>query len=339
MSNLLHIRFANIMYKGEFYMRKKGLIDIYILEILESHSSIKKKISQDEIIHYLDIDYHLSVTRKTISGYLNELREDGYISGKRGIYKINKFDDHELRLLIDGVLFGQHVPEKNADELIQKLKKISFYSLKNRVKHVCYLQGINHTQNDNLYEIIDLIDEAIEKNRKIEITQCIYDIDGELHDCGTTVVDPYYLVTEKSKYYLICYAGRNNDIENRRVDRISKIKILEDIRIPIEKLEKYSQGFNLANYMKEHIYMFSGNSQAVFIKLKRKKIGDFIDWFGKDYRLVEQEGDFITVRIIVNENAVYYWALQYGEVAEVLKPVELRNRIRDGLMNMVEKYN
>ena len=319
-------------------MRKKGLIDVYILEILERHSSIKRKISQDEIIHYLDEEYRLSVTRKTLSGYLNELREDGYIAGKRGIYKINKFDDHELRLLIDGVLFGQHVPEKNADELIQKLKGVSYESMKNRVKHVCYLQGINHTQNENLYEIIDAIDEAIEKNRKIEITQCSYNVGGELHDWGVTVVDPYYLVTEKSRYYLICYAGRNEDIENRRVDRISSITMLEDVRTPIENLGKYAQGFDLANYMKEHIYMFSGNSKAVHIKLKRRNMGDFIDWFGKDYRVVDQDEDCVTVRISVNENAVYYWALQYGEVAEVLTPEGLRTRIRNGLRNIAEKY-
>lgn len=60
-------------------MREKGLIDIYILEILERHASSKKKLSQEEIIRYLDKEYNVSVTRGTLSGYLRELREEGYI--------------------------------------------------------------------------------------------------------------------------------------------------------------------------------------------------------------------------------------------------------------------
>ena len=103
-------------------MREKGLIDIYILEILERHASSKKKLSQEEIIRYLDKEYNVSVTRGTLSGYLRELREEGYIAGHRGIYKVNLFEDNELRLLIDGVLFGQHIPKMHADKLIEKLR-------------------------------------------------------------------------------------------------------------------------------------------------------------------------------------------------------------------------
>lgn len=319
-------------------MREKGLIDIYILEILERHASSKKKLSQEEIIRYLDKEYNVSVTRGTLSGYLRELREEGYIAGDRGIYKVNLFGDNELRLLIDGVLFGQHIPKMHADKLIEKLKNLAYQGLKNRIKHVCYLESINHTSNNKIYEIIDAIDEAIENNRKIEITSCAYKEDGRLHDRGTKVVDPYYLVTEKNKYYLICYSGRNNDVENRRLDRISKVKILAEPRIPINRLEKYRNGFDLGKYMKEHIYMFSGQSIPVVIKINRERIGDFIDWYGTEFMIESQDEKFVSLRIRVNENAVYYWAIQYGEIAEVVKPATLRKRIYEGLKGMMGKY-
>ena len=67
------------------------------------------------------------------------------------------------------IQFGQHIPQKDAEQLISKLKQFSYKSLSNRVKHVCYLESMNHTQNNHLYKIIDTIDEAIEKKRKIEI--------------------------------------------------------------------------------------------------------------------------------------------------------------------------
>lgn len=319
-------------------MRKKGLIDIYIMEILERYSSSKRRLSQNQIISYLENEYRLSITRKTLSGYLHEMREEGYIEGTRGLYRIGKFTDNELRLLIDGVIFGQHIPQKDAEALIQKLKSMAGSSLKKRIRHICYLEDINHTPNEKLYEIIDTIDEAIEKNRRIELTICSFEADGTLHDKGRKIVDPYYLVTEKNHYYLICYAGRNHDLENRRVDRISHVVILNETRRSITDIDKYAHGFDLASYMREHIYMFSGDSRYVVLRIMKQRIGDFIDWYGMGFSVVEEGENTITVRIYVNENAVYYWALQYGEIAEVLKPENLRERLKTGLEQMLEKY-
>ncbi len=137
------------------------LIDIRILEILRKHSSPEKKLSQKEIIKFLEIEYGIKIARGAVGQYIDELREAGYIVGIRGVYSVNEFSDTELRLLIDGVMFGKHVPAGDARLLINKLKKQSEYTMKNRVKYICYLEGINRTSNEKLYEIIDIIDEAI----------------------------------------------------------------------------------------------------------------------------------------------------------------------------------
>ena len=318
-------------------MRKKGLIDIYILEILKKHSAVNNKLTQKQISYYLDRDYNLEVSRNTLSGYLDELRDDGYIVGQRGVYCVNEFDDHELRLLIDGVLFGKHIPKTAANNLIDKLKKQSAYSMKNRIKHVCYLEGINRTDNEKLYEIIDKVDEAIEHNFKIEITQCFYQADGKLHDGGNVILDPYYLVTEKCRYYLICNMGRN-DLDIRRIDRISQVKILREKRTPIESIPGYSNGFDLAMFLKEHIYMTYGESIHIRIRILKKRIGEFIDWFGTGYNIADDDGEYLTISVKANANAVYYWVLQYGEIAEVVAPKHFRERVRTGLENMLEKY-
>lgn len=319
-------------------MNSKRLISIFILEILDRYSDSKRRLSQKEILSYLDKEYNIIITRKTLSEYINEMRNAGYIKGVRGVYNEKRFSDNELRLLIDGVLFGQHVPEKNANVLINKLKGLSPNGLSNRIKHICYLERINHTVNEKLYDIIDMLDYAIERNKKVELTLCAFDINGNLQNWGTKVVDPYYLVTDKCKYYLICYAGRNGDLENRRLDRISDVKVLDEHRMPIKKLEKYSNGFDLADYMKEHIYMFSGDSKVITVRVRKKNIGDFIDWYGREFRIIQEDEESVTIRLEANENAVFYWALQYGQIAEIIKPIQLRERINDTLNAMLERY-
>lgn len=84
--------------------------------------------------------------------------------------------------------------------------------------------------------------------------------------------------------------------------------------------------------------MYSGDDRKIIIRIHIKNIGDFIDWYGTDYKIIESDGQEAIISIEANVNAVYFWALQYGEIAEILEPIELRNKIRAGLESMLKKY-
>lgn len=328
-------------------MRKSELIDIYILEILGHRASEMKRMTQKQLIHWLEVDYGISITRNTLSSYVRELREKKYVAGKRGLYRINQFNDNELRLLIDGVLFGQHIPTEDAKTLIEKLKGMSEIGLKNRVKNVYYLEGFNHTQNRNLYEMIDTIDVAIQTSKQIRVEQCRYDKDIKLSKTGKSfVVDPYQLVATQSRYYLICYVEEKNskihgnELENLRLDRLGEVEILATPRRPIEKVPGFENGkrFQLDQYMKEHIYMWSGESKRVTLRIKTYYIGDFIDWFGTDFHVLKKDEKYMEVSLKVNVQALIKWALQYGQIATVLAPEDVRDKIRMELQQISSNY-
>ena len=327
-------------------MRKSELIDLYILEILGHRASEKKKMTQQDLLKWLEVDYGISVTRNTLSSYLNELRNKKYIAGERGIYRVNRFSDQELRLLIDGVLFGQHIPVKDAATLIDKLKAMSELGLKDRIKNVYYLEGINRTTNTRLYEMIDTIDEAIQTGRQIRVEQCRYSPYKKLVKTGREfVMDPYRIVTEKSRYYLICYvnddgSGRHGKgLENHRIDRFWSVQLLNTRSRDIHKVSGYeNREFELDQYMKEHIYMWSGTSERVTLRIKTYSIGDFIDWFGTDFRILDQNDQYMNVSIMVNINAITFWALQYGGIATVLAPAHVRQAIKNKLDEMRKNY-
>lgn len=321
-------------------MRRKELIDIYILEILSQYASENHKIYQKDIMRHLEDDYELKVSRKTLGTYLSCLRDNGYIKGNRGIYKVNKFSDMELRVLIDSVLYSQHIPQEVANDLITKLKELSSVGLKGIMRNVRYVNSLNRTGNDNLYGVLDGIDEGIEKNKKVRITRCGYNEKGKLQDIGTEVIDPYYIVASNSRYYIICYRGIENRLESRRVDRISSLEILDDTRKPLREIIKSSSGFDLGKYMREHVYMFSGESVTIKIKMHKNHLSYFVDWFGNEFRAknIEGEEDYIEITTINNANATYYWALQFGEIAEILGPKHLRSRVEKGIKNILKKY-
>lgn len=322
-------------------MGEKSLLCIYILQILHRYSSEKCKLRQTDIVQYLEHDFGLRVNRNTVSRYIQELKRHGFINGERGIYLIRLFTNYEIKMLCDTLMYSQAIPQKNVREIAEKLMELSEPGFRKHLVKTYGLDKVWHVENEKIGEIIEQIGEAIDGCRKIEITSCKYSMDGQLIPSGVRIVDPYFIVIEKSRYYLLCYSGRN-DVEPRRIDRICSVRILEKPRMEINKIPKYSNhNFRLSQYMREHIYMYTGEEERITIRINSDNIGDFIDWYGKDYRVIEypgSESSYAVIQIRANINAVYFWALQYGQIAEVLCPEGLRDKIRKGLEQMLDKY-
>lgn len=319
-------------------MRGKELIDIFIMEVLLRYSSEEHKLTQKEIIKYLSRDYEMEVSRNTLSQYLAELKRKGYIMGKRGVWCKRVFSDSELAVLVNSVMAVKTIPRTDIQTLIEKLKDMAEPKRRSEFCHSYFLTDVNHTDNKNVGKIMGIISRAIEHRKKIEITACFYDVDGILQEGKKYIVDPYYIVAEKSRYYLLCH-GERNIVEPRRIDRISKVKILEKNRMEICEIEMYkNHTFQIEEYMKEHIYMYSGKSERVTLKIQKTNIGDFIDWFGKDYRKIEEQKEKIVIQVKANVEAVYFWSLQYNKIAEVISPKSLREKIRQGALSIADIY-
>lgn len=74
------------------------MVSIYILEILATYSSSDHRLYQKEIQGYLQDVYRVDISRRTLQTHIDELKEEGYIDGYRGVYLIeNKFKESTYR--------------------------------------------------------------------------------------------------------------------------------------------------------------------------------------------------------------------------------------------------
>ena len=131
------------------------------------------------------------------------------------------------------------------------------------------------------------------------------------------------------------YNKYKDEISNLRVDRIINAEILD------EKIDnnKAFKNFNIPKHMIEHIYMMSGESENVTFEFNRNILKDVIDWFGSDIILKKSKDENILVaEVKVNENAMRFWALQYGENVTVKSPKSVVDRIKEQLKNMSKRY-
>ena len=102
----------------------KKMLNMLILEILKEYTDAEHRLTQQEIIDLLKLNYGAECDRRSIRNNICSLQDMGYeIATERGCYLAERdFDDAELRMLIDSVLFSKNLSGTQAKRLIEKLK-------------------------------------------------------------------------------------------------------------------------------------------------------------------------------------------------------------------------
>ena len=342
---------------------KRKKLSFAILEILRQYTDENHKLSQNDIIEHLERDYDMKTDRKSVKRNITSLLEMGYpIDFKEtlrmypnkegemeesyilsGFYLEREFTDAELRLLIDSLLFSKHIPYSQCKELVGKLEGLSNQYFKSRVKYIATLPE-TAPKNPELFWTIEVLDEAIAKQRQVAFTYNSYGTDKKLHPRrngdGTVreyIVNPYQMATTNGRYYLIGNYDKYDDLANYRLDRITNIRVLDTPRKQKEKVPEM-KGWALPKHMAEHLYMFSDESVPVTFRMKKQIMNDVIDWFGTEIAFSDENEDEVTARVTVNWNAMRHWALQYCRHVRILEPIDLSNTVKSDLQAALERY-
>jgi predicted DNA-binding transcriptional regulator YafY len=339
----------------------KKLNILCILDVLNKHSDASHRLSQKDIIGYLKSDYDITIDRKAVKRNLMDLIEfdcDIEYSEKTRTnngreeeiiaydwYIRHTFDDSELRLLIDSILFSKHIPYSQCKDLIEKLTNLSNEYFRSHVKHIQNLpEGL--PRNPELLYTIEILDEAISEKKQVSFNYTGYGTDKKKHlnhySDGNPIIytiNPYQMVGTSGRYYLICNMDKYDNLANYRVDRISNIQLLDTRAKPIKKVKGAEYGLDLPKHMAEHIYMFSGESVRVTFRAKRNIVSDVIDWFGMDFEIKERKDERVEITVKVNETAMHLWALQYAPYeVEIITPKSLRKQVIDSLKESLGRY-
>ena len=337
----------------------KKMIIINILDILKRYTDENHRLSQKQIADILKKEYNVKVERKTIKRNIMNLIDFGYeieytetvrfIKNKSGIkeesstlsdfYLKRDFTDSELRLLIDSLLFNRYLPARQCKDMITKIEGLSNEFFKSRVKHIQNLPD-NMPRNNQIFFTLDVLDEAISKNKKVSFTYNEYGTDKKLHPRRNEpyIINPYQMVAVNDKYYLICNVDKYDNVAHFRVDRITDIKILKEKVKQQKQVKGLENGIDLPKHVTEHIYMFSGESIRVKFKAKKYILSEIFDWFGKDIQFLDETEDEVVCSVYVNEQSMRKWAMQYALHVKVLSPQTLVESVRNDLKAAMMNY-
>ena len=321
----------------------KKMLNMLIMEILWKYTDEDHALTQQEILKLLN-NYGMECDRRSVRNNVLYLKELGYdISMEKGYRLLSRdFDDSDLRILIDSVLFSKSISTKQARDLINKIREnLASNYFNAKVSHVSNLPELNRTINKQAMYSLDALNDAIADKKKVSFIYNSIGTDFKLHPRREEpyIVNPYQIVANNGRFYLIGNYDKYDNVAHFRIDKMTEVKILDEKIKPMSKVPELKNGLNLPKHMAEHIYMFSGESVVATLKTTEDMMSELVDWFGRNISIVENKDGYITVRVSCNRKAMRFWALQYGPYVEVLAPKELRESVKEDIDGMKKKYS
>lgn len=303
---------------------------LYLMDILNKYSDEDNPLSTNQIVQKLEELYGITVHRTTVPKDISILQAYGldvitiastqtkYFIGKR------KFEEPELKLLIDAVEASKFITAEKSDMLISKLKELTSEHKAEALKRNMYVTDRIKPGNEQIYYIVDAINEAINCSRKISFQY--YEYTGlkkkVLRNKGEVYsISPYHLVWNGDFYYVVGFSNKHNKVVSFRVDRIAAVpKVLTAVADPIPA------DFDLAKYTKEVFWMYDGENVVVDLICDNSLMKIIIDRFGEDVTVLAYDMSSFRLRIEVSASPTFYgWVFGFGGKVKILGPKHIKD--------------
>jgi predicted DNA-binding transcriptional regulator YafY len=324
-------------------MYGKKVIILCVLEVLKKYTDERHLMTQSEIAGKIYDDYKLSCERKSVASSLNALSDFGFdiavIRNDGYFLRSRELELSEVKFLIDAVLGSRNISSKAAAELAERLN--GFLSVHGRKKfsYIKRADEVSRGVNKDFFLNIDIITDAIEGRKKLRFKYNRYNYKGDLilRRDRPYVVNPYYMLNNNGKYYLVCNTDGHEGISNYRLDFMTGLSISDDYLTPSSEIDK---DFNITDYANQNIYPFGGETVAATLRLLNDgAVSSVIDWYGKNARLYKKPGsENFYASVTASEKALVYWALQFAPDVELIAPSGTRAKVAALAKEVAARY-
>lgn len=323
-------------------MAEKGYTKLkllYIKQYLEKYSDEDNLVKAEELIEMLS-DKGISCERKSIYADISALKSYGVdISTEKRGYRVlaRDFELPELRLLIDAVQAADFISTKKSKELISKIGTLCSKNQAGILEKQVYIENRNKCTNEEIYYNIDLVNKAILQKKKISFTYSKRKLDESkkeiVREDKHLTVSPYALIWSNDHYYLVSNNSKYDNLMHTRIDRMKKVKIIDEPARSFAEVSPYRSFFDSADYSGKLFNMFSGDTQRLRLRCCDSILEEMIDRFGDDCDITKASNDmsktFILDTSCVCSEGLISWLMQFGNKVEVLSPESLKSSLRE----------
>lgn len=303
---------------------------LYLAKILYERTDEDHYLTTAQLMKILKEEYGINSHRQTIKSDIDVLTKFGMkieeVKSTQNRYNAfgRKFDQAELKLLIDAVESSKFITQSKSDELAEKIGTLtSKYRAQELYRNIS-VEGRIKLGNEKIYHIVETINEAINKGKKISSECFKYNVRKEkkLKREEPYVITPLHLVWNGDYYYMIGVYDYQNRLGTFRVDRINKIPtILKEDGISAPK------GFDLNQYLNTTFHMFNSEHEEVELICSNDLMDAIIDRFGDD--VTTYANDMESFRTVVNvavSHVFYSWVFGFGGKVKIKGPETVKEK-------------
>ncbi|MBQ4046435.1 MAG: WYL domain-containing protein [Lachnospiraceae bacterium] len=294
---------------------------LYLYRILMQHTDENHPLSTRQIQTIMEQEYGIHMHRTTVPIDVDLLRAAGFaINSRRS--RVNKyylesrqFETAELKILIDVVESSRFITEKKSRILAAKLISLTSQDNADQLKRHLHTSGRVKSANEKGYYIVDAINEAINKKRRIKFYYTDYDARKRQvlrHDGKPYLVSPYTLIWNGDYYYMVGFDHERGEARTYRVDRIPAQPVVQK-----EEASPPPADFDVARYTREVFRMYDNQEvREVTLVCSNSVMKGVIDKFGLDIPVRKVDDDHFRTRVTVCTSPTFFsWVFQWcGEI-------------------------
>ena len=304
---------------------KARILCIYKLLLQETDS--EHDITIQQIIDKLEVQ-GISAYRKTVIADIEQLQNFGAdivgvrSSQNRYYMRSSLFSLSEIKLLVDAVECSQLITPSKSAELIEKLGSLTSSCNKEKLCCHIYLSERLKSDNEEIYNIVDKVNTAVNLNHQITFLYYEYDVEKNkvLRNNGERyVLSPYGMTWEDGRYYVIGFSVKHDKIITFRVDRMSSVEISEDVCTP------KPDDFSIVDYVNKVFRMYDDEIVTVTLRCKNELMKSVIDRFGLDVKTEPcSKSSFNAIVDVAASQTFFGWVFQFGGDIRIVKPAKVK---------------
>ncbi len=170
------------------------------------------------------------------------------------------------------------------------------------------------------------------KNAVLERRLVRFDYYGKMGEMSRRTVEPVQLLFKEYTWYLRAFCRERNAWRIFKLFRMKRLEVLSEVFVPRDGSD--GEAGAGAEDQKEQAL----SSAVIDIRIDRKEAYRIYDRFEEEEIEALPEGDFLVHMHADVDDWVYGVILSFGSSAEVLAPEEIRQEVRQRILDMAERY-
>jgi predicted DNA-binding transcriptional regulator YafY len=316
---------------------------IELLRIFEELTDEEHRLNAAELTALVN-ERGIGAERKSIYRDIEALINSGVdiIKTGTGYYLASRrFEDAEVKLLLDAVQAASFITERKTEQLSKKLFGLTSKYIAEGMLGGSKIGGLK-CENEEIYYVIDAVNRAIGSSRQISFSY--YKLDPDHNEViqrqgERYAVNPYAMVWVQDRYYLVCNMTGRDDLTHFRLDRMRHVNVERAQARHFSEVSEFKRTFDVSRYAAKCLNMYGGIPEKLTLRCENSIAGEIFDRFGKDTDTQRDGEDHFIAHVQAAAGiGLISFLSQFGPKIEILMPGHIRETMKQRLSEALSLY-